>query len=68
MAANMAFVIFLWCTWAIIQGQRVQDPSPVDAVKGVVSRVLGLKYVDIFQYDVIPADSTRIMTYSKFLS
>ena len=34
----------------------MQDPSPVDAVKGVVSRVLGPKDVDMFQYDVIPAD------------
>ena len=58
MAANTTFVIFLWCMWAIVQGQRVQDPSPVDAVKAVVSRVLWPKYVDMLQYDVIPADST----------
>ena len=30
----------------------------MDAVKGVASRVLGPKYVDMFQYDVIPANST----------
>ena len=56
MAAIMTFVILLWSTWAIVQGQRARDPSPVDAVKGVVSRVLGPKYVDMFRYDVIPAD------------
>ena len=55
MAAAVGFILFL-CTLAFVKGQRAQDPSPVDAVKGVVSRVLGPKYVDMFQYDVIPAD------------
>ena len=58
MAANTAFVTLPVVHVSNCSCLRARGPYPVDTVKGVVSRVLGPKYVDKFQYDVIPADIT----------
>ena len=58
MAANTAFVALPVVHVSDRSSLRARGPYPVDTVKGVVSRVLGPKYVDMFQYDVIPADIT----------